>query len=435
MTRIVVSAAGTGAGKTLVARALCVALSAAGRRVQPYKIGPDYIDARLYEACCGRAAYNVDLWLDGPQRLLRHVRATLGDADVAVFEGMMGLFDGDSEGETSTAAVARLLDAAVLLVLDGWTASQTLAAVALGLRNYDPALRVVGAIVNRCAGGSHERAVRRACERAGVPVLAVIPHDPALQVPERALGLVPQAALDVTAAVAELGRRLGAQLDVDALAPRVPVGARPPASHARRRTRIAVAEDEAFWFTYRETLDALAHAGAEIVPFSPLRDARLPTNVDGLWIGGGYPELHVEQLAENASMRRSVREAIDAGMPTYAECGGHMYLGEWIETERGRLPMCGAVDGGTSMLAAKLTIGYRTVHVRCDTVLDEAGDEVRAYAFHYAAGRAPEDPVYRVADGEDEGVARGALLSSFLHRHFVPGDAAIARFVERCAQR
>lgn len=435
--KIVVSAAATGAGKTLVARALCAAFSARGRNVQPYKIGPDYIDARLYEAFCGRPAYNVDLWLDGAARLRGHVAATMNGVDVAVFEGMMGLFDGDTEGTTSTAEVARLLDASVVLVLDGWTASQTLAAVALGLRTFSPGLRIAGAVLNRSGGGSHEAAVRTACARVGVPVLAAIPHDPALEVREHRLGLDRTDAVRSETAVAALGRRLAETIDLDALAPPASTMASgPPRAAPPVRARIAVAEDDAFWFTYPETLVALRAAGGAVVPFSPLADAALPAGVDGLWLSGGYPELHAATLAANLTMRASLRSAIDGGLPTYAECGGHMYLAEWLETDDGRFPMVGAIGGGTSMAAPRLTIGYRTAAAATETVLDPRGERLRAYAFHYAnPALAAAPPAYVLENGDGEGVARGDLVSSFLHRHFLAGDDAIVRYVDRCVSR
>jgi cobyrinic acid a,c-diamide synthase len=440
---VVVSAAGTGVGKTLVARALCVAFADRGYRVQPYKIGPDYIDARLYAALCGRPAYNIDLWLDGAEGVRRHVAATKGDAEVAVFEGMMGLFDGDVEGTTSTAEIARLLDAQVVLVLDGWTASQTLAAVALGLRSYDRRVRIAGAILNRCGGPSHEAAVRRACERIGVPILAAIPHDAALAVRERHLGLDAADAQRSHEALLALGRRLSETLDF-AVTLRLSKGGRldgldattcPSFDRIRMtaRVRIGVAEDEAFWFTYPETLDALRAAGAEVVPFSPLRDAALPDAIAGLWLSGGYPELHAAALSANATMRAAIRNAIAGGLPTYAECGGHMYLAQWLETADGRYPMVGTIDGGTSMVGAALTIGYRTARACSDTPLDRAGDEIRGYAFHYARPfLVIDEPAYRFENGLTDGIARATLLSSFLHRHVLPGDPAALRFVAWC---
>lgn len=431
MGDVVVSAAGTGAGKTLAARALCAALRAAGRRVQPYKIGPDYIDGRLTARSAGRPAYNVDLWLDGPERTRRHVDATRGDADACVFEGMMGLYDGDDEGRTSTAHVALLLDAPVLLVLDGWTASQTLAAVAAGLRAYEPRLRIAGAILNRAGGAAHVRAVADALRTIGMPLLATIPYDAQAASLERHLGLDPHDDGARAAAVERIGALLATQLDLDALvSPRAAIA--PPAAASPPRTRVAVAEDDAFWFTYPETLLALRAAGAEPVPFSPLHDAALPERIGGVWLGGGYPELHARALAENVSMREAIRDAVLRGVPTYAECGGMMYLAQRLATADGTYPMCGAIAGETSMAQPRLTIGYRRASALNDGPLDASGASVRGYEYHYAQSALGGPAAYRHDDGSTEGIATPSLTASFLHRHFVAGDAAIARFVARC---
>ena len=304
--RIVVSAAGTGAGKTLVATALCAALRDAGYRVGAYKTGPDYIDARLYSSVLGAPAHNLDLWLDGEEGVRRHVAATAGDADIQVIEGMMGLFDGDDEGATSTAKLARTLDATVLTVLDTWTASQSAAAIALGLRTYDSAVRHIGVVLNRVGGAAHAAAVRAACARVGIEVLAAIPTRNDYRLPERMLGLDRTAFAARAAVVERLATELATQLDLRALVAAASSASLPAVATARQtatRARVAYADDAAFWFTYPETLDALRDAGAELVPFSPLYDRDLPRNIGALWVGGGYPEDHARALEANHTMR------------------------------------------------------------------------------------------------------------------------------------
>jgi len=431
-----VSAPGTGQGKTLVATALCAALARSGRTVQAYKVGPDYIDASFYQRVCGRPAYNIDLWLDGEEGVMRHVRRTHGGAQALVFEGMMGLFDGDDEGATSTARIAALLDVPVVLVLDLWTCSQTAAAVALGCLQFDPRLRIAGVVLNRVGGENHERAVRRACAQAGVRVLAAIPHDRAFNAGERNLGLDPHDVQQRAAAVERLAEYLSEEFPLDEFCPRDAVRAsvddQPAPQAVEERVPVAVAHDEAFWFTYAETADALRAAGVEPVSFSPLRDRALPAGARGLWIGGGYPELHAARLEANGAMRGEIAAAIASGMPTYAECGGMMYLAERLKTSEDCYTMVGALRGSTSMVQPRLRIGYRRARTLAPTPLDELERSLRGYEFHYASSHLHEAPAYRFESGGRDGAHRAHLLAAFLHRHFLPGDAAIARFASAC---
>jgi cobyrinic acid a,c-diamide synthase len=435
MSTYVVTAAASGHGKTLIALALCGALRRAGLRVQPYKCGPDYIDARFYGEVAGRIAYNVDLWLDGAEGIRAHVAATRRDADVLLFEGMMGLFDGDAEGAGSTAAIARVLDAALIVVLDCWASSQTAAAVAHGLRAYDPRLRIAGVVLNRVAGDEHERAIRAACRRIGLPVLFAVRNDVRYEAADRRLGLDPQAVERRRAAVDALADEIAAQLDVRTFCAQPAAQAEVAEVAAQPRgagVPIAYAHDEAFWFTYPETLEALRSAGAEMIPFSPLHDAALPPGVRGLWIGGGYPEEHAAQLEANAALRAEIADAVAGGLPTYAECGGMMYLAQTLRTEHGCFAMVGALRGETSMLQPRLQLGYRKAVTLADTPLDRAGTTIRGYEFHYASASLQEAAAYAHEGGRD-GAGRPNLLAAFLHRHFLPGSPSIARYVAACS--
>ncbi len=444
----VVSAAGSGHGKTLVMLALVRALVAANLRVQPYKIGPDYIDARFYARVAGRPAYNLDLTLDGTGGVQALVAATRGDADVVLCEGMMGLFDGADDGTGSTADVARALGARVILVLDCCAASQTAAAVALGLRSYDPSLEIAGVVLNRVGGEAHARAVREACARAGITVLATVRSDAAFEAADRRLGLDPAAVERRALAVERLALELGESLALMRVFPQS--GATASRAFATYRSslrgrararvrhpaapRIAYAQDDAFWFTYAETLDALRLAGADVVPFSPLRGRRLPPRTRGVWIGGGYPEDFAAQLEANASMRAALASALGAGMPCYAECGGMMYLAESLENERGTFAMVGALAGSTSIAKPVLHMGYREARVVADTPLDLAGTRVKGYEFHYATARLAEPThAYEFDDAYVDGAIRNNVIAGFLHRHFLPESAPIARFVAACA--
>ncbi|HET9393216.1 MAG TPA: cobyrinate a,c-diamide synthase [Candidatus Rubrimentiphilum sp.] len=431
--KLVVAAAGTGEGKTLVGLALAALLARRGIPVQPFKIGPDYIDARLYENVCGRAARNVDLWLDGAERVRSHVGATAGS--VALLEGMMGLFDGDTMGDTSTAHVAALLDAPVLLVIDLWRMSQSAAAIALGCSQMLPRVHIAGVILNRVGGAAHESAVRRAFTAIGVPVVAVLPNRIEWKIPERHLGLDLERVQGVATIAEDVADVLADQIDpVFFPQPREQVPGPGERLTTRRgpSPRIAVADDSALWFTYPETIEALEHAGAQIARFSVLRDSNLPAGAHGLWLGGGYPESHVGELAANEAMRRSIASAIDAGLPVYAECGGMMYLAGELETHDGVFPMCGALRGRTSIAQPRLHIGYRRAQALHDSVCDERGDDLKAYEFHYASESLSEEAAYSLEDSRT-GAWRPHVLASFLHRHFLAGDAAVERFVAQCA--
>jgi cobyrinic acid a,c-diamide synthase len=417
--------------------ALCAVLRDAGLRVRAYKSGPDYIDARLYASILGEPAHNLDLWLDGQDGVLRHIAASAGDADVVLIEGMMGLFDGDNAGTTSTARLAQTLDASVLTILDASKASQTVAAVGLGLRLFEPELRHVGAIVNRVGGASHVAALSAACSRVGIEVLAAIPRREHYVLPERRLGLDRAAFTQRAAVVVEqLAHELAAQLDIPALV--AAAAARPldryaPPNSRAQRARIAYAEDGAFWFTYPETLDALRMAGAELITFSPLHDTELPRDIDALWIGGGYPEDHGPALSANQTLRTEIHEAIAGGMPAYAECGGLMYLAQTLHTASGSHAMVGAIGGATSMAEPKLHLGYREATVATESPLDALGTRIRAHEFHYATSMlTPGAPAYVCASAH-EGIVQANCVASFFHRHFLPGDLAIDRFVAAAA--
>lgn len=429
-----VAAPGTGEGKTLVGLGLAALAVRRARRVQPFKVGPDYIDARLYEAACGRPARNVDLWLDGAQRVRANVEGALQNADCAVFEGMMGLFDGDESGQTSSAHVAVLLDVPVVLVIDLWRCSQTAAAVALGCAQMQPQVRLAGVILNRTAGGSHERAVRAAFAQVGIAVLASLPYRQSWTIPERHLGLAAQRPAHAAGIIAEVADVLGSQLGLEKLlgSPPATHPSEPPRRTPRERVRIAVARDDAFWFLYCETLEALERAGAELVYVSPLDDEGLPPGVRGLWLCGGYPESFAARLARNARMRAAVAKCVADGLPVYAECGGMMYLAQELETADGVYPMAGALRGRTSIAAARLHIGYREAVAARDSILDRRGTPIRAYEFHYASGSLDEPAAYTCGDAT-QGAWRENVVASFLHRRFLPGDAAVARFVARCA--
>lgn len=446
--RLTIAAPSSGSGKTTVAVAVMRLLARRGLRVAPFKVGPDYIDPSHHRAAAGRASRNLDGWMLPRETVLSLFRrATEGQrADMAVLEGVMGLFDGHSplNERGSTAEMAKLLRSPVVLVLDASAMARSAAAIVHGMHTFDPDLRLAGVILNRLGSERHFEICRDAILAATeVPVLGWIPRDPALAVPERHLGLTlaGEHALDLDALVA----RTEATLDVDALlriarsAPPLPALPDPlPPRVERRRATIAIARDAAFDFYYEDNLDLLRDLGAELRPFSPTDDASLPEDAGALYIGGGYPELHAERLSANAAMRRAVREFAASGRPVYAECGGLMYLGESLVDQDGREhPMVGLIPV-RSVMRDRPVLGYREAEALADTPIARRGWTVRAHEFHFSVAEGDaERPAYRrVGGAETEGrIAgpRGNVLASYLHVHFASDPRLAQRLVSLAA--
>ncbi len=451
--RILLAAPSSGSGKTTLATGLMAAL-AASQTVQAFKVGPDYVDPMYHAAATGRPSRNLDTWMATPATVQATFARAARDAEIAVIEGVMGLFDGfDGRSETgSSAEVAKLLAAPVILVLDVGKMARSAGAIALGCRAFDPALNIAGVICNRVGSPRHAAMVTDAINGIGLPVLGCIPKAAALAIPERRLGLRTavertaevvaflEAAAQVVAAEVDLARvRELARAAAGLALPDGCTASAPPAGGAAP-ARVAVARDEAFCFYYEDNLDLLRAAGAEIVPFSPLRDERLPSGAGGVYLAGGYPELYAAQLAANRPLRQAIRAAHNVGMPIYAEGGGLMYLTEGIITEAGEeYPMVGLLPG-RSRLTARLTLGYRVVTAQHDSLLLRHGEEVRGHEFHYSewAGRpADAPPAYRITgrqggDERDEGYACANLLASYVHLHFSARPELAGRFVEAC---
>ena len=311
--RLVIAGTQSGVGKTTIVNGLLTELRQRGLKVQSYKVGPDYIDPGYHALASGRPCHNLDSWLVPTERLLSIFEHTSRDAEFAVVEGVMGLFDGGRGGVASTAAIARLLRAPVVLVVNCRSAGESIAAVVLGFQTYDPEIRLAGVILNQIGSDSHERMVTEALDRIGVRVLGVIRRTESLKVPERHLGLLPVTENPAETVLANIHAAIAGSLDVAALqeiaaqAPLLEPPAEPPLPE-QRSCRIGVAQDEAFSFYYPESLRVLEEQGAAIVPFSPLRDEKLP-DVDGLLFGGGFPEMFLEQLAANESIRQDIRAA------------------------------------------------------------------------------------------------------------------------------
>ncbi|MFB6262326.1 MAG: cobyrinate a,c-diamide synthase [Bradymonadaceae bacterium] len=449
----VVAGTATGVGKTSVALGLLRAFAAGGRVVRSFKVGPDFIDPALHRAASGEWGRNLDGWLLDPATNRRLFRRRCAGADVAVVEGVMGLYDGIGPGERigSTAEMASLLGLPVVLVIDAWTASRSVGAVAEGFVAFESDVDVAGVVLNRVASEAHrETAVRAVRDGAGVPVLGAIPRDERATIPERHLGLHRPSELDVEPQLEALGRLVAAHVDLDRLSEEVaePVAEPPDTADPARRVdadvRIGVPVDRAFSFYYRHNFDLLRQNGAELVQFSTFTDD-LPDDLDGLYIGGGYPEVYAEPLADNTSLRRDIRALARSGRPILAECGGLMYLADALESGSGeRYPMCGVL-GGITTEQAQSTIGYAEVAPTGAAPFFDDVDRARGHLFHtsdWVDGSAPEgtSPAYRLwrpGSGERsrEGVVREAVLASYVHLHFGSRPGYARSFVEACRRR
>ncbi len=445
--RIVIGGVSSGVGKTTVTAGIVAALRCRGLAVQPFKAGPDYIDPGYLTAAAGRPARNLDGWLIPAGRLAWVFDRACRDADIAVVEGVMGFFDGKSglDEAGSTAQVARIFDAPAVIVIDVRAMARSAAALALGFARLDPTVRVAGFILNRAGSPRHLGWTRQAIEAAtGLPVLGGLPEDPDLAVPERHLGLLTAAEREgVDALIERLAAKVTDSIDLDRLlALARQAGPLPPPepvalTRPHRPVRIGVGWDRAFSFYYQDNLDVLGELGAELVRFSPLADPDLP-NVDGLYLGGGFPELYAAELAANEPLKAAIRRAVKAGMPVYAECGGLMYLAGAIRDFAGEThPMVGLIDGVATMGRDRVRLGYLEVETLRPSAIGPARRRLRGHEFHASdfPSPPPDRALYRVLNqpGRLEGWAVKNVVASYLHVHFVGCPEVAADFVRSCA--
>lgn len=460
LPRLILAAPMSSSGKTTVMAGLIAALVARGLRVAPFKVGPDYIDPSYHTLAAGRTCHNLDAWMLPPELIGGVLARHSQDADLALIEGVMGLFDGYSGREDigSSAHIARLTGTPVLLVLDVRSQARTAAALLQGLRDFDPRIYVAGVLLNRVGSDKHARMVTDAIEEhVGLPVMGALGRDESLHLPERHLGLIPTAEPGRWQAwLEEASSRIAAAVDLERIlelartappltpAPHTPFPNPQSPIPNPQPPVIAVARDIAFNFLYEDNLALLREAGAEIAFFSPLHDATLPPGTQGLYLCGGFPELYAADLAANTALRQQIRAAASAGMPIYAECGGLMYLTEAITDQQGQThPMAGVLPGASTM-TPRLTLGYRTIRARQDSWLWQAGETVRGHEFHYStwqSNQAPPTPAYEILPDEwrpeprPEGVQVGSVLASYVHLHFLAHPALAQRFVAAAGQK
>jgi cobyrinic acid a,c-diamide synthase len=456
--RVVLGGVSSGVGKTTLTAGLIAALRRRDLTVQPFKVGPDYIDSSYHTLAAARPCRNLDSWMLPPDRLAALFTQYARLADIAVIEGVMGVFDGlDYTQEIgSTAHVAKVTRTPLVLIVDASQMARSAGAVALGFKHYDPALPLAGFLVNNVGGPAHGEGVATAIEQATqLPVLGSLPHFAGLEIPERHLGLVPtaepgrwrdfiQAAADHVARYVDLDRLLAVAQGAPPLPAGLPLAGLTPASGpaAGARPVVAVARDEAFSFIYEENLDLLRAAGAEIAFFSPLADPELPRGTQGVILCGGFPELYAERLAANGALGQALRSAHAQGMPIYAECGGLMTLTEAIVDLDGRAHRLFGLLPGRTVMTPTLSLGYRRAEAASDSWLLHRGEEVRGHEFHYSRWDNPRTdlaPAYRLLplNGHGptlpEGVCLGSLWASYVHLPFWAKPELAQRFVDCCA--
>ncbi|MCX4583029.1 cobyrinate a,c-diamide synthase [Streptomyces sp. NBC_01481] len=511
VARLVIAAPSSGSGKTTVATGLMAAFVAAGLTVSPHKVGPDYIDPGYHSLATGRPGRNLDAYMCGTEMMEPLFAHGAAGCDVAVVEGVMGLYDGAAgAGElASTAQVAKLLRAPVVLVVDASSQSRSVAALVHGFASWDPQVRIGGVILNKVASDRHEELLRDALEESGVPVLGVLRRVTQVASPSRHLGLVPVAErrAEAVAAVAAMGEQVRAGCDLEALlalarsaprlgaaawdagaacgepfptpplpelgaSPQTPERASRVSSNAGRaevqplggppgrslgefeervrggalvregagwgtspaqRPVVAIASGPAFTFSYAEHAELLTAAGADVVPFDPLRDEQLPTSTAGLVIGGGFPEVYAPELSANEPLRKAVADLAYSGAPVAAECAGLLYLARSLDGQ----PMCGVLDAEARM-SERLTLGYREAVAVSDSVLAAAGTRLRGHEFHRtviepAAGPDPAWGMHR-PERRVEGFVQRGVHASYLHTHWASAPGVARRFVEGCVR-
>ncbi|XWX62940.1 cobyrinate a [Desulfitobacterium sp. AusDCA] len=457
--RVVIAGTHSGVGKTTLATGIMAALTQRGRSVQGYKIGPDYIDPTFHALATGRPSRNLDRWLLGDH--FARIFARTAKDHWAVIEGVMGLFDGMSgtQGFGSTADVAKELNAPVILVVDAINMSRSAAALVHGFCTFDPEVKIQGVILNRVKSSSQEKLLREAMAEIEVPIVGAVPKEEALHLPERHLGLVPSQERKFQDSFWEdLYRIITKYIDLDQLekimlktsdylekkpthtdspitksksmAEPISEGpSRPRRNLAVFRPRLGIARDEAFSFYYQDALEEAEALGFTLIPFSPLHDSVLPDHLDGIFLGGGFPELHLEELSRNHSFRQSLQEFADSGKAIYAECGGYMYLGESVKDFEGKqFPMVSIIPMKAEMTSRLQGLGYRAGILAKDTFFGSKGTAVQGHEFHYSQVQFRANPetegfyAYRLFKTgkfhQMEGYAKGNVFGSYLHLNF-----------------
>lgn len=449
--RLLIAGTQSGVGKSSITLALVAALRQRGLRVQTYKVGPDYLDPGHLAKVSGRPCYNLDSWMSDHDYLRDLLFRTGADADICLVEGVMGLFDGSSSVSLSgsSAEIAALLDIPVALVVNSHGMARSIAALVSGYNNFEDGVRLAGVIANRCGSKRHVELLQEALSAAGQPdLLGAIPRDGLPHLPSRHLGLVSAAEQELSAElVAQLAAAAEQSVDLDLLltkaretAPLGRCGSSLPAADVSRTVRLGVARDAAFQFYYADLFNQLQARGCEAVFFSPLDDSCLPADLDGIYLGGGYPEVYAQQLAQNSMMLTAIRAFCASDKPVYAECGGLIYLTRGVELAGKRHPLVGEVPVWTRMLEKRKTLGYVTAELTADSLFGMVSTRFRGHEFHYS--ELMQDPIgcdgwqagYQLTQNRGgqvrpEGYQRGKVLASYAHLHLASQPQALDFFI------
>jgi cobyrinic acid a,c-diamide synthase len=452
MKGFLIAATKSGSGKTTITLGLLAALMKRGLKVTPFKVGPDFIDPGHHTRVTGRVSRNLDGWMLSRSYNRKCFTETPSGTDMVVVEGVMGLFDGyDGTSEAgSSSQMAKWLDLPVILVVDCKSMARSAAALLQGFERFDPGLKFAGVVFNRLGSGRHLTYLKDAIrDHVDMPCLGGLYRNDDITIPERHLGLVTRDDHPLTSEMIDhLARFVESGIDIDHLIDSLPDISSPTTAPARqqgmpeRKVRIGVARDNAFCFYYEDNLELLAANGAELVFFSPMADSTLPPELDGLYFGGGYPELFAGRLADNTEIRLQISRWAELGMPVYGECGGFMYLCRDITDVDGRkYPMTGCFPLSTRMFSRLKSLGYREVTLGAHTILGPVGKTIRGHEFHYSDLAGPVGSVetnYQVSTRvgmkkKAEGYQNRRCLGSYIHLHFGSYPDAAAHFTAACA--
>lgn len=450
LPRIIIAGTHSGVGKTTLTLGIISALRKKGVSVQAFKTGPDYIDPTYHSEASGKICVNLDSWLLSKDAVIELFRRRAEDVDLSVIEGVMGLYDGLKDTEVgSTAHLAKILNSPVILILDAGSLSRSAAAIAMGYKEFDRKIDIAGIILNNIASVNHYNYIKSAIEsETEIPVVGCLPRDPELKLSERHLGLIPLEEKRLSSGFyKKLSKRVEDHIDLTRIL-KIGRQARPlpypgvmifKKGPQKSRVTIAVAKDEAFNFYYQDNLEILNHLGADIVTFSPLRDGELPKGVDGLYIGGGFPELFASDLSKNNSLKRSIRRKAEYGLPVYAECGGLMYLVESLmDFKKRKFSMAGIFKCSVRMGDRLRRMGYVNLEVIRDNILGKKGQRNRAHLFHWSRlTNIPKSAsfAYKIVKDRNiiyDGLIKKNVLAGYAHLHFASNLKFAKNFINSC---
>ncbi|MBI5417577.1 cobyrinate a,c-diamide synthase [Candidatus Poribacteria bacterium] len=449
--RLVISGTKSGVGKTTLVLGIMLALKKRGYSIQPFKVGPDYIDPTYHTEITGRACRNLDTWIIPGEVILELFARQADNVDISIIEGVMGLYDGiKDKDEGSTAYLAKLINSPVILILDASSMSRSAAAMVLGYKEFDKQIDLRGVILNNIGSENHYNIIKNAIEKnTKIHVLGFLPKEKDMALSERHLGLIPAYEKKVFNNFNEkLLNLIEKNIDIDKLIKISKNTKKFPKFNKtifkkrqiEKKVNIAIARDKAFNFYYEDSLDILKNLGANLIEFSPMNDKKLPYNIDGIYIGGGFPELYASILAKNNGLKKEIYDNAKNGLPIYAECGGLMYLTkELIDFTKKKFSMVGVFNASVNMANSKRALGYVEVKTLKNNILSSVGDENRAHVFHWSyldAVPAKTEYSYALVRNDEpvsfDGLIYKNVLASYVHIHFASNIKFAENFIESC---